>query len=95
MADAKKGKALNRKPSAIKAARQAKRRRIFNLRTVKTVKDVTKDIQKLAAAKDLVAAGKLLPDAQQAIDKAVKRGIINKNTAARMKSGLAKKVSVR
>lgn len=37
----------------------------------------------------------LLPKAQKAIDKALKRGIIKKNTAARMKSRLAKRVAAK
>ncbi len=85
----------NRKKSAIKATRVAKRRRVFNLRRDRAVKAVRKDIQKLAAAGDVVGAGKKLPEAFQAIDKAVKRGILKKNTAARMKSGLAKKASAK
>ncbi len=85
----------NRKKSAIKAARVAKRRRVFNLRRDRAVKAVRKDIQKLAAAGSVAEAGTKLPDAFQAIDKAVKRGILKKNTAARMKSGLAKKVGAK
>jgi hypothetical protein len=40
-------------------------------------------------------AAEILPKAYQAIDKAVKGGILKKNTAARMKSGLAKKLAVK
>ena len=52
------------------------------------MRDAVKDIQKSMDAKDL-------PKAYQAIDKAVKRGVIKKNTAARMKSRLSKKVSAK
>ena len=71
--------------SAKKANRAEARRRVFNLRRLKTMRDAVKDLQKSADSKDL-------PKAYQAIDKAVKRGVIKKNTAARMKSRLAKKV---
>lgn len=36
-----------------------------------------------------------LPKAQQAIDKAQKRGLIKKNTASRMKARLAKQVAAK
>ena len=74
--------------SAKKANRAEARRRVFNLRRLKTMRDTVKDLQKSADAKDLLKA-------HQAIDKAVKRGVIKKNTAARMKSRLAKKVSAK
>jgi len=54
------------------------------------MKGILKKIERTIAAKG--DAEKLLPDAYQAIDKAWKRGIIKMNTAARMKSGLVKKV---
>ena len=52
------------------------------------MRDAVKDLQKSADSKDL-------PKAYQAIDKAVKRGVIKKNTAARMKSRLSKKVAAK
>ena len=90
--DAKKGgKPRNRTKSAIKATRVAKRRRIFNLRRDKAVKTNVKGITKAIAAK--TDATKMLPDAFQAIDKAVKGGVLKMNTAARMKSKLARMVA--
>ena len=74
--------------SAKKANRAEARRRVFNVRRLKTMRDSVKDLQKCADAKDL-------PKAYQAIDKAVKRGVIKKNTAARMKSRLSKKVAAK
>lgn len=94
MADAPKNtKLANRKKSAIKAARVALRRRTMNLRRSKAVKDITKQFKKLVGGKG-DAAG-MLPNAYQAIDKAVKTGVLKKNTAARMKSGLAKRLAVK
>ena len=72
--------------SAKKAARVAERRRVFNLRRSKAMRDSVKDILK---SKD---AGSIA-DTYQAIDKALKRGIIKKNTAARMKSRVARAVA--
>lgn len=72
--------------SAKKADRVAKRRRVFNLRRVKAMRESVKDVIKSPDATKL-------SDAYQAIDKALKRGVIKKNTAARMKSRLSRKVS--
>jgi len=69
--------------SAKKAARVADRRRVFNLRRSKTMKDAVKAVEKTTSKENLATA-------YQAIDKALKRGIIKKNTAARMKSRLAR-----
>ena len=94
MADAPKNtKLANRKKSAIKAARVALRRRTINLRRGKAVKDLSKQFKKLVVAKGDAQA--MLPKAYQAIDKAVKGGILKANTAARMKSGLAKQLAVK
>lgn len=78
--------------SAKKANRVAKRRAIFNARrkrsmkgSVRAVADATKVRQGDTAA--------LLSKTYSEIDKAVKRGIIKKNTAARMKSRLTKQIS--
>ena len=71
--------------------RVAGRRRVQNLARSKAVKDAIKKFNKLIVAKG--DATTLLPAAYQAIDKAVKINVLNKNTAARMKSGLAKKLA--
>jgi ribosomal protein S20 len=94
MADAPKNtKLANRKKSAIKAARVALRRKAINLHRSKAMKDVTKQFKKLVASKGDPASN--LPKAYKAIDKAVKGGILKANTAARMKSGHAKKLAVK
>jgi small subunit ribosomal protein S20 len=69
--------------SAKKAHRASLRKRVFNQRRKKALKGATKD-----AIGDL--STKSLAEAYKAIDKAAKRGIIKKNTAARKKSRLAK-----
>ena len=74
--------------SAKKANRAETRRRVFNARRAKTMRDTVKDFNKTSNTESLSKA-------QQAIDKAVKRGLIKKNTAARMKSRLAKKISAK
>jgi small subunit ribosomal protein S20 len=74
--------------SAKKAIRSSARKRVFNQRRKAVLHDEVKAVKKLVAAKDQKGAQKLLPAAYQAIDKAVKRGVIKKNTAARQKSRL-------
>lgn len=76
--------------SAKKADRAAQKKRIFNLRRSKAMKDSVKDFEKLVAAKKITDAIAKLSEVYQAIDKAEKRGIIKANTAARMKSRLTK-----
>ncbi|OGZ33597.1 MAG: 30S ribosomal protein S20 [Candidatus Portnoybacteria bacterium RBG_19FT_COMBO_36_7] len=77
------------KESAKKALRQAKKHRVLNLARAKAVKDITKKIKKLALT-NRDEAKKLMASAYQALDKAAKRGVIKKNTAARKKSRLMK-----
>lgn len=75
--------------SAKKVIRASEKKRIFNLRRREALHDATKSFLKALAAKDVAGAEKLLPAAYKAIDKAMKRGVIKKNTAARKKSRLA------
>lgn len=57
------------------------------------MKEAVTDFRRLVAGgKNAEAAGSI-PTLYQAIDKAVKRGVIKKNTAARMKSRLTKKLA--
>ena len=53
------------------------------------MKDVTKEVRKAIVDGDAKKAKELLPKAYKAIDKAAKRGVIKKNTAARKKSRLS------
>lgn len=72
--------------SAKKALRASRHKRVFNVRRKETMKDVTIELKKLIAAKDKAGALKLFPTLQKSIDKAAKRGVLEKNTAARKKS---------
>lgn len=65
---------------------------MFNLRKNKAMNETVKEIKKLISGKDKKGAEKLLPKVYQTIDKAAKRGIIKKNTAARKKSRIVKMV---
>lgn len=79
--------------SAKKAARAALRKRVFNERRKRAVRSEVKEFKKLAAGSKDAAAK--LPSVFQAIDKALKRGVIKKNTAARMKSKLSKTLAAK
>lgn len=75
---------------AKKALRSSARKRVFNLRRSRVMKDTVKEIKLLVTAKKNDDAEKLLSKAYKDIDKAAKRGIIKKNTASRKKSRLVK-----
>jgi len=78
------------KNSAKKALRQDAKRRLENDRVRKVYREAVKAANKAidAGAKDVTA---LLQTTQKALDKAAKRGVIKKNTAARKISRLMKK----
>ena len=79
--------------SAAKAMRQSRRRRDINLKTKNKFRTATKQVKKLVSDKNMDQALKALRDAMSALDKAVKKGVIHKNTASRTLSRLARKVS--
>ncbi|MCI0620056.1 30S ribosomal protein S20 [Candidatus Wolfebacteria bacterium] len=81
------------KQSAKKALRVSARKRVFNLRRTRTMRDAIKDVVTLVGAGEPKEAAAQLPAAYKAIDKAAKRGIIKKNTAARKKSRLARSIA--
>lgn len=68
--------------SAKKAIRSSARKRMFNLRRQKAMRQSIKAFAK-------APSHELLSGVYQAIDKAAKRGVIKKNNAARKKSRLA------
>ena len=74
---------------AKKTLRASEKKRVFNVRRKGAMKDVTKEIQKAAAAGDAKKAQELVPKAYKAIDKAAKRGVIKANADARKKSKIS------
>ncbi|MBY0110927.1 30S ribosomal protein S20 [Patescibacteria group bacterium] len=76
--------------SAKKAHRASLNKKVFNLRRKRALNDSTKEVKKLIAEGKGKDAAASLSAAYKAIDKAAKRGVIKKNTAARKKSRLAK-----
>lgn len=62
-----------------------------NVRTKRTLANAVK-VAGATAGKDRKEQNEALRNAYQAIDKAMKRGVIKKNTAARKKSRLAQRL---
>lgn len=75
--------------NAKKAMRVQERKRVYNLRRKRAMKDAVKQVLKLVSAGNMQEAEQKLPEAYEAIDKAAKRGVITDNTAARKKSRLS------
>ncbi len=78
--------------SAKKRIKSSEKKRVFNLRKLRIMKEEIKNFLALITKKDVEGAEKTLPKLYKAIDKAVKRGIIKKNNGSRKKSRLVKKV---
>lgn len=79
--------------SAKKWVKQSERRRVVNLARTHALKSATKNVKKLIGDKAAKNAADALSEAYQAIDKAVKGGIIKKNNGARKKARLAKAIA--
>ena len=77
--------------SAKKAIRGSLRKKAFNDRRRRAMKEIIKKIEKTAKT-DKTGAAKMIPSAFQAIDKSAQKGVIKKNNAARKKSRLARLV---
>ena len=80
------------KKAAMKALRQAKKRTWRNLKIKRNVKELVKQSTKLIEAKEAEATQKVKL-AIKAIDKAVQNKVLKKNTGARKKSRLMKKLN--
>ncbi len=78
--------------SAAKRMRQNSKRATINNRYRKQMRDAIKQVTTDVANGDKKSASANLSLAQKAIDKAVKQGILHKNTASRRKARLAKLV---
>ncbi|GAB7386595.1 30S ribosomal protein S20 [Bacillaceae bacterium] len=77
--------------SAIKRAKQAEKRRMHRASQKSALRTAIKNFEKALESGNLEEARQLLQVAQKKLDKAVTKGLIHKNAAARKKSRLAKK----
>ena len=76
--------------SAMKRARQATVRRSRNLQVKRAIHNDVRAVMDAATAGDAKVTAEKLREAQSEIDRAVKKGTLHKNTAARRKSRLVK-----
>lgn len=81
------------KKAAFKALRQSKKRMARNLKIKSGLKKITKESRRLIEAKKIEEAKKSILQSIKKIDKAISKGIIKKNTGARKKSRLMKKLN--
>lgn len=79
--------------SAKKRVRQNDRQREVNDRRRRSLKETVKAVEEEILHKKKDEATALVPKMYKAIDKAVKGGVLKKNTAARKKSRLSKKIA--
>lgn len=80
--------------ASIKALRQTKKRTVYNTRTKRKFRESVKAYTKLVESGDIKSASSELPRVYQVLDKAAKRGVIEKKASARQKSRLAKKLNI-
>lgn len=79
--------------SAIKALRQSKKKKAVNVKTKKAYRSAIKKVADSVSGKSKEKASETLKFAMKQIDKAAKKGVLKKNTAARKKSKLAKAIN--
>jgi ribosomal protein S20 len=73
-----------------KSVRQSERRRVVNDRRRRAMRQSVKEVKELVVNKDYKGAMELMPKTYQAIDKAVKGGVIKPNTGSRKKSQVSR-----
>lgn len=78
--------------SAKKAIRVSARKAKVNKKVKESFRGVKKDLVKKLSSGDKKTASELMPKYQSEIDKAVKKGVLKKNTGSRMKSRITKLV---
>lgn len=77
--------------SAIKRAQLAKERTLRNAAAKSNLRTTLKRFEESLASANVESAGKALQSAITKLDKAVNKGLLHKNAAARKKSRLTKK----
>jgi len=81
------------KPRAQKAARSAEKKRLRNRSVRSAIKTYITKTERLISSRQLESAQLSLTVAIRALDKAVNKGVIHSNKAARHKSRLMKKLN--
>lgn len=81
------------KKAALKSLRQTKKRTEFNSAVKKTIGYFKKQATRALEKKEVSQAQEWYTKLQKTVDKAARRNILKKNTAARKKSRLLKKIN--
>ncbi|MDD3905923.1 MAG: 30S ribosomal protein S20 [Candidatus Omnitrophica bacterium] len=84
---------MPRERTAYKELRKAKKRHFRNISTKSDLKTLAKNFERLVKEKKTAEAKKALSTLVSKLDKAVSKGVITKNTAARKISRLMKRLS--
>ena len=79
--------------SAIKAMRQSIKRHARNLKVKEAYKTAVKDVRKLITVAKKSESLEAMKKTMSTLDKAVKKNIIHKNKASRLKSRIAKAIA--
>ena len=78
--------------AAKKAMRVSARKRVVNVRRLRTMRSLMKEVVAAHRGGDSEGARERFREAQRAIDKAAKRGVIKQRTASRRKAILARAI---
>jgi small subunit ribosomal protein S20 len=78
--------------SALKRARQTSKRTLTNRNNTSRLRGSLRELRETIAKGDKSAAEKTYRETVSALDKAIQKGVIHKNTAARYKSRLSARV---
>jgi len=78
--------------SALKRARQTAKRTATNRNNTSRLRGTLRELRESLTQGDQAAAEKTYRETVSALDKAIQKGVIHKNTAARYKSRLSKRV---
>ena len=81
------------KKSAFKAVRQTKKRTLHNKKIQANIHWIKHQLTKFMALKDKEKSKEFYLKLQKALDKAVQKNILKKNTVSRYKSRLSQKVN--
>ena len=79
--------------SALKRARQTEKRTATNRANTSRLRSALREIRETLAKGDKTASETTYRETGSALDKAIQKGVIHKNTAARYKSRLAARVA--
>jgi small subunit ribosomal protein S20 len=80
-------------PSALKRHRQSEKRRLRNRAAKTRLRHLVREVRDALSNRDADAAAKTLAVASRALDKAVTKGVLHRNNAARRIARLARSIN--